>query len=119
MTSDDGVTIWLPNREMRERAEVPATTVESLKRVKGYFRPRYIDVLPDGRRVGALGDGDIRRIKDGYGCGKCFAYFSERTPDCPSCGERLDVNQDIVDFSPDYWKPSASRTDLPTFDDAA
>ncbi len=118
-SSDDGVTIYLPNSVMRERSRVPATTVESLRKVKGYFRPRYIDVLDDGRRVGALGDKDIQRIEDGYGCGKCFAYFSERLADCPSCGERLDPNSDVVDFSPDYWKPSASRTSLPTFDDAA
>ncbi len=97
--------IWTPNQVMRERARVPSTTVQNLNRVKGFLTPKYIDELEDGRRVGGLGTKDIQRVQDGYACGKCFAFFDERTPDCPCCGERLDPNQDVVSFLPDYWKP--------------
>ena len=102
---EDAPILYLPNGVMRERARVPSTTVQNLNRVKGFLRPRYIDTLEDGRRVGALGTKDIERVQDGYACGKCFAFFDERTPDCPCCGDRLDPNHDVVDFLPQYWLP--------------
>ncbi len=101
--------IWLPNQHMRERARVPSTTVKDLDKVKGFLRPKYIDTLEDGRRVGGLGSKDIQRVQDGYACGKCFAFFSERSENCPCCGERLEPSRDIVEFLPDYWKPDPNE----------
>lgn len=107
---DDTQTIWLPNEVMRERARVPSVNVDDLKYVRGYLIPRYVDELPDGRRVAELHSKDLKRIEDGYGCGECLAYFDRRFHDCPGCGHELDVNKDIVEFRPPYWEPTEGRT---------
>lgn len=96
---------------MRERATVPGVDVQALlTAVKGYMIPRYIDVLPDGRRVAELRAHDLQRVADGYGCGECLAMFEKRFARCPGCSHELDVNRDIVDWSPAYWQPNVGRT---------
>jgi hypothetical protein len=107
-SGDDVSTLWLPRQVMRQEAEVPSTTVAALEAVKGYMIPRYVDRLPDGRRVAELRADDLRRVEDGYGCGECLANFDQRFQNCPGCGHKLDANRDIVDFLPDYWKPGPS-----------
>ena len=101
---DDTQTLWLPNSHMRQEATVPSTTAAALDAVKGYMVPRYIDRLPDGRRVAELYQKDIQRVEDGYGCGECLAMFDQKFRNCPSCGHLMDIHRDIVDFQPDYWK---------------
>lgn len=98
--------LWLPNSAMRERANVRSVDPEGLKWVTGYMVPRYTDNMPDGRRVMELKASDLSRVEDGYGCGECLATFNRRFPDCPGCGHQLDPNRDIVEWAPDYWKPS-------------
>lgn len=105
-SGDDSITLWLPNQVMRQEAEIPSVGLASLEAVRGYMIPRYVDRLPDGRRVAELNRHDLDRVNDGYGCGECLAKFDQRFKDCPSCGHTLDANRDIVDFRPDYWKPS-------------
>ena len=95
---------------MLERSRVPTTRIDRLQAVKGYLVPRYVEYMDDGRRVGALGEKDIQRVKDGYACGECLAYFGQRFPVCPSCGHMLDPNKDIVDYNPDHWQPYEGRT---------
>lgn len=113
---DDTQTIWLPNQVMRERARVPSVSRSSLDAVLGYLVPRYVDELPDGRRVAELHAEDLRRVEDGYACGECLAYFSRRFESCPSCGHLMDVNVDIVEWAPEYWQPNEGTitTDLST-----
>lgn len=106
----DGQTIWVPNSVMRERARVNSIKVEDLNHVKGFLIPRYIDHLPDGRRVYELKENDLRRIEDGYACAECLAFFERRFPSCPGCGHYLDANHDIVEFRPPYWEPNEGRT---------
>ncbi len=108
-SGDDTQTLWIPNRHVRERAEVRGIPPQGLEAVRGYFIPRYVEYMDDGRRVAELKQGDIDRIAEGYGCGECLAYFEVRLHDCPSCGHRLDANTDIVKWHPDYWNPSPSR----------
>lgn len=109
-SGDDVQELWLPNSHMRQEATVPSTTVEALAAVRGYMVPRYIDRLPDGRRVAELHQKDISRVEDGYGCGECLAMFDHRFSNCPSCGHLLEPNRDIVDHRPDYWQPYDGRT---------
>lgn len=110
MASDEGQRIWLPNSVMRERAKVSSTTVAALDAVRGFLKPRYVDEMPDGRRVAELHAHDLQRVIDGYACGECLAFFDQRFEKCPACGHKLDPNTDVVDWQPDYWKPSPSRT---------
>ena len=107
-SGDDSQTLWLPNSYMREEATIPSTTRERLEAVRGYMVPIYVDRLPDGRRVASLDAKDLQRVADGYACGngQCLAKFDQRFKNCPSCGHELDPNKDIVDWLPDYWKPS-------------
>lgn len=106
----DGDLLWLPDSVMRQEATVQSTTVDALQYVQGYMVPRYIDRLPDGRRVAELYQNDIDRVADGYGCGECLAMFNRRFSECPSCGHRMDANADIVDFRPPYWDDYEGRT---------
>lgn len=110
MASDETETLWLPNAQMRERATVPGVSVESLAAVRGYMIPRYIDVLPDGRRVAELKASDLQRVSQGYACGECLAMFEKRFATCPGCSHELDSNRDIVDWNPAYWQPYEGRT---------
>lgn len=111
MASGDDYSIWVPpNVVLRERATVPSINVESLKFVQGYLTPRYVEYMEDGRRVAELGSKDLERIKDGYACAECLAFFGERFQNCPGCGHLLDVNRDIVDYHPDHWQPVDGRT---------
>ena len=107
----DEYEIWVPpNAEMRERATVPATTLDALKHVKGYLVPRYVEHMADGRRVAELTQRDLDRVNDGYACGECLAFFDYAFDNCPSCGHNLDPSKDIVDYSPGHWQPSEGRT---------
>lgn len=106
----EGDTLWLPNSVMRQESTIPATRADMLAHVRGYFVPIYVDRHPDGRRVALLREKDGQRIKEGYGCGECLAYFDRQFPECPSCGHELDASRDVVDFNPDYWQPHDGRT---------
>jgi len=106
----DGQTIWLPNSVMRERANVRSIKIEDLKHVKGFLIPRYIEEMPNGKRVYELHERDFERVKDGYACGECLAFFERRLPSCPGCGHYLDVNKDIVEWRPAYWEPNEGCT---------
>lgn len=109
-SGDDYTTIWVPNSVMRERAKVASTTVASLEAVRGYLKPRYIEELPDGRRVAELHAIDLKRVADGYACGECLAWFDRQFDACPCCGHDLNPERDIVDHRPDYWLPYEGRT---------
>ncbi len=109
-SGDDTVTIWLPRHVMRERATVPCVSLETLKHVRGYLVPRYVEEMPDGRRVAELREKDLQRVSDGYACGECLAFFDHRFRNCPGCGHELDPNRDIVEWSPPYWQPYEGRT---------
>ena len=107
----DDADIWVPpNATMRERATVPSVDKRRLALVKGYLVPRYVEQMPDGRRVAELNERDLGRVNDGYACGECLAYFDYRLMECPSCGHNIDPSVDIVDYSPAHWQPSEGRT---------
>ena len=107
----DEYEIWVPpNAEMRERATVPATTRDNLKHVQGFLIPRYIEHMPDGRRVAELNQRDLDRVNDGYACGECLAFFNHPFRDCPCCGHTLDASHDIVEYAPAHWQPYEGRT---------
>lgn len=110
MSGEDSQTIWLPNSVMRERSRVPSVRIEDLQHVRGYLKPRYIDELPDGRRVAELHERDLERVQDGYACGECLAFFDQRFLSCPGCAHLLDANSDIVQHRPAYWEPNEGRT---------
>lgn len=111
MASGDDYQIWVPpNAVLRERAQVRGVSIDGLKYVLGYLKPRYIEYMDDGRRVAELHARDLDRVKDGYACGDCLAFFAERFPACPGCGHELDAQQDVVEHHPDYWDPSPGRT---------
>lgn len=95
---------------MRERSKVSSVKIEDLKHVRGYLIPRYVDELPDGRRVAELHERDLDRVRDGYACGECLAMMEQRFPSCPGCGNLMDANRDIVEFRPPYWEPYEGRT---------
>lgn len=110
MSGEDFQTIWIPNKQVRGRAEVPSTTRAALEAVKGFLKPRYIEYMEDGRRVAELRQADLDRVQDGYACGECLAFFEQRFINCPSCGHLLDPSRDIVEHRPDYWLPYEGRT---------
>ena len=105
-------TIWLPNSVMRERATVPATTRAALDAIDGFYVPIYEEEMPDGRRRSALGTRDFQRVIDGYACanGHCRALWKQRFDACPLCGHVPDLERDVVEDIPAYWKPGPSRT---------
>ena len=109
-SGDDLQTIWLPDHIMRARAEVPSTSRTALDAVRGFLRPRYVEEMPDGRRVAELTQEGIQRVAEGYACGKCLAYFDRRFTHCPACSKPLEPNIDIVDYSPPHWQDGPSRT---------
>lgn len=109
---DSTTTLWLPNQHMRERAEIPGTSRDALHAVQGFMRTRYREQMDDGRWVAELYPEDLQRVSEGYGCpnAHCLAFFSRRFDKCPLCGHVLDVNKDILDYSPDHWQPYEGRT---------
>lgn len=111
MSGEDYQTLWLPNSVMRERARVNSIKVEDLNHVRGWLTPRYIEEdHATGKRIYELRERDFERVKDGYACGQCLAFFDHRFPSCPACGHYLDVNQDIVEYRPPWWEPNEGRT---------
>lgn len=119
MSGEDSQTIWLPNSVMRSRSEVRSIRIEDLSHVRGYLKPRYIDEMPDGRRVAELHERDLDRVRDGYACGECLAFFGERFPSCPGCGHMLDANSDVVVWRPPYWQPTEGRTSTEVLKDGS
>ena len=111
-SGDDYQTIWLPNSVMRDRATIPATTPKNLDALQGFMKTRYREEMADGRMVAELYPEDLRRVQDGYGCpnAHCLAFFNRRFSVCPICNHDIDVNRDVVEYSPEHWQPVEGRT---------
>lgn len=83
--------------------------------VKGFLSPVFLGNDEQGNKLFGLDHAQFERVRQGFACSGCLAYFDTYMVTCPACGKKRDVLQDIQD-APAIWQQHINERnqDVPT-----
>lgn len=80
----------------------------------GWMEPVFYGHQEDGQPIAALSPEQFEKVRQGYGCPRCWQEFTVILTKCPVCQLDLTHNLDpqVVDY-PEEWVPGDDRIKRP------